>query len=405
MLEKIVCRVVSTSGSITARLREDLQLVDVMQELNWEKYKVLGLTEVILDKEGHQIRRIKNWTKRNDHRHHAMDALTVAFTKESHIQYLNNLNARSDKSGSIYGIEVNELYRDDRHKLKFNPPMPLNEFRAEAKRHLESLLVSIKAKNKVLTNNINKIKVANGKTMKTVQSTPRGQLHKENVYGRSHIYKVKSENIGFLFNEMKILTVAKQSYRNALLKRLEEFHGNPKQAFTGKNSLENNPLYLDDNNRYRVPLMVNIVSAEEIYTIRKLISPDLKIEKVVDVGVRRILERRLDEFRGDSKKAFSNLDENPIWLNQSKGIAIKSVTITAISNAISLHSKLDKEGKLILDENENSQPVDFVSTGNNHHVAIYKDAEGKLKENTVSFYEATVLAGAGLAVVNKHFNE
>ena len=80
-----------------------------------------------------------------------MDALTVAFTKRSYIQYLNNLNARSDKSGSIYAIEQKELYRDKHGKLRFNPPMPLDVFRAEAKRQLENTLISITARNKVLT--------------------------------------------------------------------------------------------------------------------------------------------------------------------------------------------------------------------------------------------------------------
>jgi CRISPR-associated endonuclease Csn1 len=151
MLEDLVKFVVSTTGSITDRLREDWQLIDVMKELNWEKYDALGLTE-ILEKEdynGNKIRfsRIKDWSKRNDHRHHAMDALTVAFTKRQYVQYLNNLNARSDRSGSIFGIEQNELSRNEKGKLLFNPPFPLSEFRAEAKKHLENTLISIKAKN------------------------------------------------------------------------------------------------------------------------------------------------------------------------------------------------------------------------------------------------------------------
>ena len=44
---------------------------------------------------------IHNWTKRNDHRHHAMDALTIAFTKPSIIQYLNNLKSQNVKGSSI----------------------------------------------------------------------------------------------------------------------------------------------------------------------------------------------------------------------------------------------------------------------------------------------------------------
>lgn len=112
ILLQFVRTVTPTIGSITDRLRDDWQLVDVMQELNWDKYDALGLTEHYKDKDGRDIRRIKDWTKRNDHRHHAMDALTIAFTTSSIVQYLNNMSARSDKSGSIYAIEKSSLYRD-----------------------------------------------------------------------------------------------------------------------------------------------------------------------------------------------------------------------------------------------------------------------------------------------------
>ena len=358
ILEELVCFVIPTTGSITDRLREDWQLVDVMQELNWDKYYKLGLTEIIEGRDGQRIRRIKDWTKRNDHRHHAMDALTIAFTKRSYIQYLNNLNAREDKASSVYGIEKKELHRDSHGKLRFNPPMPLDEFRAEAKRQLEATLVSIKAKNKVVTQNVNVTKNKSGKNRK-VQLTPRGQLHLETVYGSSKRYVIKVKN------------------------------------------------------------KVKTVGFETFYTIRKEVSPDLKLDKVVDTHIRQILQARLDEYGGDAKKAFTNLEDNPIWLNKGKGIAIKRVTITGISNAESLHDKRDKDGNLVLDENGNSQPVDFVNTGNNHHVAIYRkpklnkngqqvvddngEPQYELDENIVSFYEATSRAVQGIPIIDKEF--
>ena len=402
MLEDLVKFVVSTTGSITERLREDWQLIDVMKELNWDKYNALGLTEEFTNRDGNVIKRIKDWTKRNDHRHHAMDALTVAFTKRQYIQYLNNLNAKSDKSSSIYGIEQNELYRNDKGKLLFKPPFLLNEFRAEAKKHLENTLISIKAKNKVVTQNINTTKKKSG-TNKKIQLTPRGQLHLETVYGSQKQYAVKEEKVGASFTEGVILAVSNQKYRNALLQRLQEFKGDAKKAFTGKNALTKNPIYLDEAKTIAVPEKVKTVILETIYTIRKEITPDLKLDKVIDVGVRRVLEKRLEDFKGDAKKAFSNLDENPIWLNKEKGISIKRVTISGISNAEALHSKKDKNGNLILDKNGNKQAVDFVNTGNNHHVAVYRDAEGNLQENVVSFYVAVTRRNAGLPIIDKEY--
>lgn len=404
ILEDLVKFVVPTTGSITDRLRNDWQLVNVMQELNWEKYNKLGLTEIYEDKDGRRIYKIQDWTKRNDHRHHAMDALTIAFTKRSFIQYLNNLNARSDKSGSIYGIEQNELYRDEHGKLKFKSPIPLHEFRSEAKKHLESILISTKARNKVATQNINKTKKREGYNTK-VQLTPRGQLHNETIYGSIKRYMTSIEKIGSAFDAEHIAKVTCKEYREALFIRLAQSENDPKKAFTGKNSLDKNPIYLDEQQIRQVPSKVKIVSLETIYTIRKEITHELKIDKVIDVQIRRILETRLKEFNGNAKLAFSNLDDNPIWLNKEKSIPIRRVTISAINNAIALHDKHDKDGKVILDERGNKQPVDFVSPSNNHHVAIYRDKNRNLQENVVSFIEATTRISLDLPVIDKTYKK
>lgn len=451
MLGDLVKFVVSTTGSITDRLREDWQLVDVMKEINMPKYEKIGLVEnqERINYETDEVRYVKkitDWTKRNDHRHHAMDALTVAFTKRQFIQYLNNLNARrTDENTTIsntekeeqdnfaitsedivmstrdvLGIEKNYLERDKRNKLRFIPPMPLNEFRAEAKKHLENTLISIKAKNKVVTSNIN-ISKKHGNTNKKVQSTPRGQLHLETVYGSQRQYAVKEEAVNAKFDTDKIASVTKPTYRKALLERLNQFDNDAKKAFTGKNSLSKNPIWLDADKTISVPEKVKTVSFETIYTIRKPISPDLKLDKVIDNKIRQILQKRLDQYGGNAKNAFSNLEENPIWLNEEKGIAIKRVTISGISNAVALHTKKDKEGLPVLNKDGKEQATDFVNTGNNHHVAVYRkpvldkmgqievDENGEIKyeleEKVVSFYEAVARANARLPIVDKEYKQ
>lgn len=398
LLGEIVRTIVPTTGSITDYLREDWQLVDVMKELNWEKYKALGLTEYYEDSNGRQVRHIKNWTKRNDHRHHAMDALTVAFTKPVYIQYFNNLNARYDKSSNVFAIE--RKYFSDRRVI---PPIPLDEFRAEAKKHLEAVLVSIKAKNKVVTKNVNVYKSRNGISRKT-QLTPRGQMHLETVFGSNIVPVIKEVRVGGAMDEDLIKQVTKPQYRNALLKRLADNNNNPKKAFTGNNSLEKKPLYIDDQQTKQVPEKVKTLTYELVYTIRKQITPDLNVDKVIDHRIRRILQERIIEF-GDAKKAFSNLDENPIWLNKQRGISIKRVTITGINNALALHEKRDKHGNLVFDSYGKNIPVDFVNTGNNHHVAIYRDSNGELQENVVTFFEAVVRANMGVPIIDKDYRK
>lgn len=458
ILEQIVKVVNTTTGSVTDRLREDWQLVDVMKELNWNKYDKCGQTESYTNRDGNVIKKIKDWTKRNDHRHHAMDALTIAFTKPSYIQYLNNLNARVEKSteeyldldnveirlldkdkrsSAVYGIETKELYRDKNGKLRFNPPMPLDELRKEAKKHLEDILVSIKAKNKVVTRNTNITKTKSGEKQ-IVQQTPRGQLHLETIYGRIKQYETKEETVNASFDIEKIQTVANKEYRDALLKRLQEFNNDPKKAFMGKNTLEKNPIFLDEKHTQKVPEKVKLVWAEAIYTIRKDVSYEnfgksgtkkldeegvrKALNKIVDSKIREILIKRFEDNNKDAKAAFSNLDKNPIWLNKEKGIAIKRVTIIGVSNAIALHSKKDKDGNYILNEDGTKQAVDFVNTGNNHHVAVYKkpiidkktslpatDEKGNIKyeleEVVVSFFEATIRANNGEPIIDKTHNQ
>ena len=441
ILEEYVPVVVPTTGSVTDRLREDWQLVDVMQELNWDKYDKLGMTKYEIGHDGQRIPKIKDWTKRNDHRHHAMDALTIAFTKHSYIQYLNNLNARVQKgvddyidldmvnlseldkeqrSSVMYAIEKKELLRDKHGKLRFIAPMPIDQFRAEAKRQLEKIIISNKAKNKVVTRNINISKKKSG-TNKKILLTPRGQLHLETIYGSSKNPVIKEEKVNASFDNLKIATICSKKYREALSNRLKQFADDPKKAFTGKNSLEKNPVWIDENHTEKVPEKVKTLTYETIYTIRKEITPDLKIEKVIDNRIKSILQTRLAKYDGDAKAAFSNLDKNPIWIDQEKGISLKRVTITGINNAVALHDKHNKDGRLIFDKDGKKQAVDFVNTGNNHHVAIYRkpkvDKKGQqlygnegeplyeLDEKIVSFYEATSRAILGYPIIDKEYRK
>lgn len=411
-----ICRIVTpTTGSITDKLRSDWDLINIMQELNFDKFKKLGLTEQVEKKDGSFKERIIDWSKRNDHRHHAMDALTIAFTKQIHIQYLNFLNARKNENhkehNAIIGIEGKEttwIYDDEGNKKRvFN--LPLQNFREEAKRHLENVLVSFKAKNKVVTKNKNKTKSAKGEKTK-IELTPRGQLHKETVYGKYQYYVSKEEKIGIKFDQNTISKISNPTYKKLLLQRLAEHSNDPKKAFTGKNVLSKNPIYLNDAKTEILPETVKLIWLVDDYSIRKDITPDnfkdtKVIEKILDEGIKRILKERLAEYNNNPKDAFSDLDKNPIWLNKEKGISIKKVKISGVNNAEALHYKKDHLGNEILDESNKPIPVDFVSTGNNHHVAIYRDEKGNLQERVVSLFDAIQLVNDREPVISKDYNQ
>lgn len=402
ILQNYVKVVVPTTGSVTDELRQQWQLVDVLKELNYGKYEKAGKTVVIEDPDGRKIRKILDWTKRNDHRHHAMDAITIAFTRPEHIQILNNLNARSDKDSSFMSLFNHETAVIGTKRV-FVPPMPLDELRREVRRSLEATLISIKAKNKVATRNVNKIKTSSG-VVKKMALTPRGALHKEQVYGFRKQYEIYYAAVGSKMTEDVIAEVASKREREALLQRLKEYGGDARKAFTGLNAPAKNPIYEDSNHEKQVPAKVKCVRFKTVYSIRKEIAPDLSVEKVLDAHARKIIQERISLFDGNVRLALSNLEENPIWEDAAHTIPMKRVTIGEAFSLSAIHDKRDNNGRLILDENGSTIPVDYVNLRNNHHIALYRDEKGQLQELVVPMFEALNRINAGLPAVNQDYH-
>jgi len=241
-------------------------------------------------------------------------------------------------------------------------------------------------------------------------------MHKETVYGKSKRPLKKPLKLNKKFSTENAESIIDAKIRSTVLSHLKKFDDKSEIAFDTK-TLKKHPLLINGT-----PLK-EVKCFEEIYTIRKEISSDnfkdLKsLEKVIDEAAKKALQKRLAKFEGDAKKAFANLEGNPIWLiepvgrtewkdrNNPKltelGIQLKRVTITGVSNAKPLHYKKDHFGKEILDNGGKPIAVDYVSTGNNHHVAIYKDEEGNLQEEVVSFYEAVMRKNQELPIIFKN---
>ncbi|PLX08569.1 MAG: hypothetical protein C0596_06850 [Marinilabiliales bacterium] len=96
---------------------------------------------------------------RDDHRHHAIDAIVIALTEQSYLQHLSTYNAKQKarQRGKIDSTE------------KFS--LPWTGFINDVHKKADEILISYKKQNKVLTKNKKGFSV-------------RGQLHKENVFGK-----------------------------------------------------------------------------------------------------------------------------------------------------------------------------------------------------------------------------
>jgi CRISPR-associated endonuclease Csn1 len=336
-----VCRnVFSTSGAVTGYLRDRWGMNHVLQTLNFEKYKSAGLTENISvtreDGSIHEKEVIQKevWSKRDDHRHHAIDALVIALTKQGFINKLNSLNQ--------YYKNQKELKQSDR---KFE--LPWKSFVSDAIKATDQVLISFKSGKKVATKNTNLIK-SGSKVIREIETlTPRGSLSEESIYG-----KIKQYNPDGTFNEVYVIKY-KLGVGTGML-----FSGNETVTAKGKDQLRN------------------------------------VLDSIVDKAIRSVIEKRLQHFNNNPKEAFRNLADNPVWLNEPKGIAIHSVRcFKGGSKVRALHT------------NEKNVPVDFVMPANNHHIALYKDHNGNVHGNTVSFWDAVERKKIGLSVIVKHPTE
>ena len=268
-LSKICKKVMVSPGQATSNLRQ-----------KW------GMNNILND---------ENEKTREDHRHHAVDALVMACTKVSYVQELSKWNRYNRNS------ELKQF------------PLPWETFRFDAEKAVEKILVSHKKVSNDITVRTHKCE-KNGKTHINVGVAARGQLHKETVFG--------------------------------------------KRTFNG----------------------------EEAFHVRKAIDTltTLKqVEKVVDESTRKLILKRIQELGGFEKdkipaNTFFIVDENgvkqpQIFLPNKNGNPVPILKVRMKENF---------SGAEKLKDNVNQ----WVNPRNNHHVLIYKDQKGNLKEEVVTFW-------------------
>ena len=184
-MKKICKKVTVSPGQMTSKLRYKWGLNTVLNE--------------------------DNSKNREDHRHHAIDALVMACSKARYLQELSKWN------------RYNRSYDLD------NFPKPWDSFRKDAEKSVEQILVSHKRLNNILTVRSHKAD-KNGKTYKNIGVAARGQLHKENVYGKRtapfseesfHIRKP----IDSLTTEKHLNKVVDETIRKLILKKINSLGG------------------------------------------------------------------------------------------------------------------------------------------------------------------------------------
>nr|AME16455.1 CRISPR-associated protein Cas9 [uncultured bacterium] len=194
-----------TSGSITDILRDKWHLNKIFKEQlrnrfenfnigeNKERQNLVYWTNQFNPKTNkyENIEVFEGFTKRIDHRHHAMDAIIIACTKQNHIQYINSLNAINsvDQENEDSKKDKYEWIKKDvcigNSSKNFITPWKEDKFITDIADSLNNIIISHKNTRLLISpskhrvdKNINPNKIA----------SIRGELHKETNYAKRNYF-------------------------------------------------------------------------------------------------------------------------------------------------------------------------------------------------------------------------
>ena len=246
ILQQGIRRVSASEGGVTARLRSLWGYGKILHTLNLDRYDSMGETErVSREGEATEELHITNWSKRMDHRHHAIDALVVACTRQSYIQRLNRLSSEFGRGNKkMEDLEAQEQQAKETGRFsnleRWLTQRPHFSVRTVSDKVAE-ILISYRPGQRVVTRgrNIYRKKTADGREVTCVQRgvlVPRGELMEASLYGK--ILSQGRERIvkRYPLHDLKGEVVDP---------RLRELIAKYNQEITSKVKAKGSPLYLD----------------------------------------------------------------------------------------------------------------------------------------------------------------
>ena len=246
ILQQGIRRVSASEGGVTARLRSLWGYGKILHTLNLDRYDSMGETERV-SREGETTEKlhITNWSKRMDHRHHAIDALVVACTRQSYIQRLNRLSSefgREDKKKEDQEAQEQQATETGRLSSleRWLTQRPHFSVRTVSDKVAE-ILISYRPGQRVVTRgrNIYRKKMADGREVTCVQRgvlVPRGELMEASLYG-----KILSQGRERIVKRYPLHDLKGEVVDPRLRELIAEYN----QEITSKVKAKGAPLYLD----------------------------------------------------------------------------------------------------------------------------------------------------------------
>ena len=247
ILQQGIRRVAASEGGVTARLRSLWGYDDILHSLNLDRYESMGETELVpkhpnSEEDKSMKCRITDWSKRKDHRHHAIDALVVACTRQGYIQRLNRLSSEADRNEMRLETELRKEPTADKLSLLERWLSQRPHFSVQdVSDKVAEILISYRPGKRAVTRGRNIYLRQHKKYVQAGLLVPRGPLSKETVYGeismqgQQHIvckydlHSLQAKDVDF---------VVDLGLRRKLKELLELHGGKEKEAFA-------TPIYLD----------------------------------------------------------------------------------------------------------------------------------------------------------------
>lgn len=355
--------IVFTGGAITSELKEQWGLHRIWKQIllpRFERLEEVTNENWIEQKSVNNDIHFKTDYKRIDHRHHALDALIIATTTRSHINYLNALNSHEGRQK--YKYLTSQKTRD------FVQPWP--EFSRHAKQSLEKVVVSFKTNNRVVSNTVNKhlkwqhdpdtgtwkkVLVKQDKGKNTSWKAVRISLFKEPL-GKIKLREYKSMDV----KQAILLQLAYMTNPNQLAPQIaNKAMRNKAKAFIKENgfdlkkielSLKKNPMLdAEDKKIERLDVLFYNTYASKRVTIDKTFKMT-KINTIPDAKNNRIAKTLAEHLQEYSSEEIAFQNEGKEELNKKIGRNINKITTyQAVGEKYDFGSKLfetDKGGNV-----------------------------------------------------------
>ena len=353
--EAVSKNLISCNGSITDRLKKDWGMNDVWNNIILPRFHRLNeLTGknvfTAISAEGHEIPAMplelqKGFNKKRiDHRHHAMDAITIACATRDHMNLLNNEAAHSRHNANRYQLQ-RKLRRFEKTVIDGKERevakeflMPWGSFTTDAKQALENIIVSFKQNLRVINKTTNHYQHFDESGEKVLKKQEKGDcwairksMHKDTGWGEVNLRKTKDVSLNDALKNPK--AIVNKEFKHKVQELLAQGH----DAKYIKKYVEDNKDIWSEINTSKIEVYYFTKETKDRYFATRFMS-DLvgymsgikeydkaiaKIESITDTGIQKILKAHLQAKDNNPELAFSadgidEMNRNIVELNGGK---------------------------------------------------------------------------------------